>query len=101
VITMQQQPTLFTGTNQTWAPVPDRYSKIYHFGFLALTLLFAGDERWQWANQMFVTSLLSTVEGLSETEKNIFMNSWNATINSVQIQGQRLQQGSAARGMAG
>lgn len=101
VTSMQQQPTLFTSVNQTWAPIPDRYSRIYSYGFLSLTLLFAGDERWQQFNSMFITSLLATVEGLGETERNIFMNSWQSIVNNGQIQGQRLTQGSQARSISG
>ena len=98
LITLQQRAGLFTGTNQTWSPIPDDYARIYEYGFLSLMLLFADDPRYQVINAKFVASLLAANEGLDETERNIFMNSWNGIINQIQIQQQKTQQGNAARG---
>lgn len=81
-ITIQQQPPVFTeangGINQTWAPIPDEYSMIYNWGMLALMLFYADDPRFQTANNKFVASLLSTHQGLTDTEKNIFLNNWQS-----------------------
>jgi hypothetical protein len=77
-VTVQQTPPLFTGTSQTWAPIPDEYSRIYNWGLLALLWLFADDPRFQEANQKFVTQLLGTSEGLTETQRNIFLSNWQA-----------------------
>jgi hypothetical protein len=98
LITMQQKPGLFTGTNQTWSPIPDEYSRIYDYGFLSLMLLFADDPRYSAINQKFVAALLAANEGLDETERNIWLNSWNGIINQIQIQQNKTQQGTSARG---
>lgn len=75
-ITIQQQPQLFTGVQQTWAPIPDTYSDIYNWGFLAHMLLFADDPRFQLANQKFVTAIIGRNQGLDQSELNIFLNNW-------------------------
>lgn len=81
-ITIQQQPPVFTaannGINQTWAPIPDEYSVIYSWGMLALMLLYADDPRFTMANQKFIASLLSMHGGLNQTERNVFLNNWQA-----------------------
>lgn len=98
LITIQQKPSVLKGTNQTWAPVPDEYARMYEYGLLSLMLLFADDPRYSVINQKFVAAVLAASEGLSETERNIFMNSWNAVINSMAIEQSRIQQGTSARG---
>ena len=98
LITMQQKPTVFTGTNQLWSPVPDEYARLYEYGLLSLMLLFADDPRYQTINAKFVASVLAASEGLSETERNIWMNSWNSVVNSIQVEQFRTQQGGSARG---
>lgn len=99
LLTLQQRAALIKGTNQTWAPIPDDYARIYEYGFLSLMLLFADDPRYQVINQKFVGSLLAANEGLDETERNIWMNSWNGIINQIQIQQQKTQQGNSGRGV--
>ena len=87
-ITVQEQPPVYTaangGVNQTWAPIPDEYSMIYNWGMLALMLLYADDPRFQMANNKFIASLLSTHQGLTDTERNIWLNNWQA-LSGTQI----------------
>lgn len=97
-ITLQQKPTLFTEISQTWSPIPNEYSHIYNWGFLALMELFADDPRWQLANQKFVTQLLSSSEGLTETEKNIFLGNWSYVTGEPVSNQSRMNQGDQARG---
>lgn len=98
-ITLQQKPLLFKSTQQTWAPIPDDYSHIFDWGFLSLMWLFGDDARFQTANQKFVTALLSASEGLTETEKNIFLNSWSAITGEPILNQNRMSQGQQARGV--
>lgn len=98
VITLQQKPLLFTSTQQTWTPIPDDYSHIFNWGFLSLMWLFADDTRFTTANQKFVAALLSANEGLSETQRNIWLNSWNQMAEDVRNQN-RMSQGQQARGV--
>lgn len=99
ILTIQQKPGLFTKLGQTWSPVPDEYSRIYNWGFLSLMLLFADDPRFQVANQKFVTQLLGANEGLTETQKNIFLNNWSAITGQAIFNQQDTTQGTQARGV--
>lgn len=97
-VSMQIQnsaPTL-TSLNDTWSPLPDYFSYIYNWGFLAMMYMFADDPRFQMASQKFIAHLLGANEGMSEQEKNIFYNNWN---NLTGIQQQQTAQGIQARGV--
>lgn len=98
-ITLQQKPTVLTSVNQSWAPIPDDYSRLYNWGFLSLMWLFADDPRFAVANQKFVAQLLSTSEGLTETERNIFLSNWQALTGQPVADSNKMQQGTQARGM--
>lgn len=97
-ITIQQKPPLFTSTDQTWAPVPDEFSRIYNWGYLSLMWLFSDDPRFAIANGKFVAQLLSAGEGLTETQKNIFLNNWNMITGVPTENANKLVQGTQARG---
>lgn len=102
-ITIQQKPTLFSATaeglNQTWAPIPDEYSRLYNWGFLALMYLYMDDDtRFQMANQKFIANLLSTNEGLTETERNIMLNNWQQITGAPIVFVDNIQQGRQGRG---
>lgn len=99
VITIQQKPPLFTSLNQKWAPVPDEYSHIYNWGFLSMMWLFADDPRFGTANQKFVSQLLGSAEGLTETQVNIFLNNWQSITGQSMSNTDKMQQGYQARGM--
>lgn len=98
-ITLQQQPAVFTSTQQTWAPIPDQYARIYNWGFLSLMWLFADDPRFPSANQKFVSQLLSTAEGLDETQRNIFLQGWQQNTGQPIVNSDRLAQGTQGRGI--
>jgi len=85
-----------TGINSTWSPMPDFMQYIYSWGFLALIWAFADDPRFQIANQKFTAGLLARAEGLTEEERDIFLNNWNATTGMGPAKG---QQGNQARGV--
>lgn len=97
-ITLQQKPTLFATPNDTWEPIPDEYSYIYNWGFLALMFMYNDDPRWSMANQKFVAALLAAQQGLTETERNIFLNNWEALTGQPSQNAIRMQQGNQARG---
>lgn len=96
-IQLQQKPPVITGLNGTWSPIPDEYSRLYNWGFLSLMFSFADDPRAQYASQKFITNLLSTAEGLTETEMNIWLNNWEQITGSPAVKGQHLQQGNQVR----
>lgn len=97
-ITIQESVQLFDSIFQTWAPIPDNYSSIYDWGFLAIMFLFSDDPRFQWANQKFVTQILGMNQGLDQSEINIFLNQWENVTGQPQANTIRMQQGNAARG---
>lgn len=99
LITQQQKTALFTALAGLWAPIPDEYSYIFNFGFLALTLLYADDARFQWANQKFVAHLLGAQQGLTQTQVNIFLNQWQMLTGTAISLGVNQTQGEQARGV--
>jgi hypothetical protein len=97
-ITIQQKPPLFTSVNQTWDPIPDEYSHIYNWGFLAMMWMFADDPRYQQANDKFITSLLATHDGLTQTQLNIMLQNWPMLSGQQTYMATTQQQGTQARG---
>jgi hypothetical protein len=97
-ITIQEKPPVISGLNDTWSPIPDQYSRLFNWGFLALTYLYADDVRFAAANQKFIANLLSTAGGLSETEMNIWLNNWQAITGAPVSLADNLQQGRQGRG---
>lgn len=98
-ITLQQNAGLFTSVYQTWNPIPDFYSDIYNWGFLAHMLLFSDDARFQYANQKFVTALLSRNQGLTQTEINIWLANWQEVTGQPIALSATQSQGEQARGV--
>jgi hypothetical protein len=84
-----------TSINQTWAPLPDFMEYIYEWGFMALMWQFADDPRSADANNKFKAGILARAEGLTEEERNIFLNNWEALYMNPQTK----QMGTQARGM--
>jgi hypothetical protein len=84
-----------TSMNQTWAPLPDFMQYVYDWGFLALMWQFADDPRAGYANGQFKAALLGRAEGLTEEQKNIFLNNWEALQEGYML---KMQQGVQARG---
>lgn len=93
-IHIQNTAPRVTSINQTWAPIPDYFQYIYTWGFMALIWHFSDDTRAPMANQKFLASLLSRAEGLSEEDRNIFMNNWH---NLTGLDQMKTQQGVQAR----
>lgn len=98
-VVYQKQPVLLTtltGATGTW-PIPDRYGSVYQQGFLGFMLLFAGDKQGAgFMLQRFTASLLALSEGLTEQERNAFLESWRFTVES-QREATKTAQGITAR----
>ena len=69
----QNAAQLFAATNQTWAPVPDYLSYVYNEGFDFRTFSYLNDPRSQFSGQLFYQSLAQMSEGLTLSEKNIWL----------------------------
>lgn len=95
----QKIPALFTATSQTWTPIQDQYSYIYNYGFLALMMAYDDDPRFPMFNQKFIAHLLGTQQGLTETERNLFIDTWNLISRQEALMGIKTQQGRQALGI--
>lgn len=95
----QKASLVFNNTTDTWNPIPDYMSYLYNKGFLAKAYEYKGDERFAFTWQEFMKLTLSANEGISETQKNIFLES---KINTAREQGviQTSQQARQSRGGA-
>jgi hypothetical protein len=86
-VTSQNAAPIFTNTTDTWAPIPDFMSYIVTQGFLAKTYEYVGDPRFQSAMQLFLTLLTSANEGLSDSQRNIFLaDRINTTREQLKLQ---------------
>lgn len=85
-----------TSLNQTWAPIPDYMRNVYNWGFLSLTWAFADDPRFQIANSKFIAAILSRAQGISDLDRNIFLNNWDGVTAQERA---AAQQGTQARGV--
>ena len=91
VVEYQKSAPFFTSTSQLWSPLPDYMSFMYNQGFLAKGYEYTGDPRFGPALQLFYTQLAATSEGLTETQKNIWLqdrlNSMRQTLGVQQGKG--------------
>lgn len=86
-------------SNFNWSPIPDSFMYVYNFMYLGEILALSDDSRAQIYRQRGVASLLSKAEGLSETQKNAFMQLWMARTAEQASMGLRVQQGVQGRGL--
>jgi hypothetical protein len=91
-IDFQAQSPTFQSTTDFWSPVPDYMSYLYNQGFLAKTYEYLGDTRFGEAATIFMRQLVACSEGLSETQKNIFLNGKLETLRET-LQAQQGRQG--------
>jgi hypothetical protein len=89
VVEWQKAAPLFTVATQTWAPIPDYMSYIYNMGFDALSFQYMNDPRFQGTMQLFYTELANVSEGLTESQKNIWLQD---RVNSIREMN-KVQQG--------
>ena len=96
-LTMQQKAPIMTSLASTWWPIPDELSYIYDHGMLSLGSLLNNDPRFQVFNQRFVAHLLGRQGGLSDTERNIFLQNWLQVTSMMQASQLKTQQSVASR----
>jgi hypothetical protein len=72
-IIYQKAAPSFGSTVDTWAPIPDYMSYIYNLGFLAKVYEYKGDERFAFAHQEFLKLTVAASDGLTDSQKNIFL----------------------------
>ena len=83
VLEYQNAASLFTSTAQTWAPIPDYLSYLYNEGFDAKNFEYLNDPRFQTSMQLFMTDLAANSEGLTESQKNLWLSD---RLNSIRQQ---------------
>ena len=84
VLEFQNAAQLFTTTSQTWEPIPDYFSNIFNSGFDYKSYEYMADPRQGSAGQIFFTQLANAAEGLTESQKNIWLTE---KINSLREMG--------------
>ena len=84
-------------SNFNWAPIPDNYNYIYDTLFLGEMMAMVDDARAAQYRQRGIASLLAKAEGLSEMQRDAFMQQWLA--RGVEMTGvaMRAQQGIQGR----
>ena len=75
-ITLEYQKSAILATTlggSLWAPIPDRYAFIYEQGMLALLQGIYSAQLYMMNMEIFFRQLVGAAEGLTETEKAIFL----------------------------
>jgi len=72
-IIYQKAAPKFSAMSQTWNPVPDYLSYLYTQGFKALAYEWFDDERYPFTMQQFLRQVVAANDGLTETEKSLFL----------------------------
>lgn len=97
VATYQKFVPLMTTLATGWT-APDYLSFIYNRGFLAHLYEARGDVRAQQEKISFAAALLANQEGLTDTEKNIFLAQYLGNPRALESLQIKTQQGISARG---
>lgn len=85
--------------NFSWDPIPNQYSDVYNNLFLAEALSSVDDAKSQIYRQRGVAAFLAKSAGLSEMQKNIFVQQWlQRGVERANV-GTSTQQGNAGRGI--
>lgn len=94
----QRAPVLMTSLANTWAPIPDFLSYVYDWGFLGFVSLLTKDARAGVFLAKFASHLLGAQDGLSATQRNIFLGNWLEVMGAPQREQINITQGAQSRG---
>lgn len=83
--------------NASWYPIPDYYSDIYNWLFLSEALSVTDDPRSQLYRQRGVAAFLAKSSGLTEMQKNAFIQQWMNYSRETQSLVLQVQQSNQAR----
>lgn len=98
-ISYQNSAPTFASLSDTWAPIPDYFWYLYSQGFLAKTYEYIDNERFGPALQLFVRQVVAASEGLSDSQKNIFLDDRINTARQGSSQMGGSQSGQAGRSL--
>lgn len=94
----QRAPVLMSSMANSWSPIPDHLSYIYDWGFLGFTSLLTKDARAPIFLGKFTSHLLGAQDGLTATQRNIFLGNWLEVMGQQGREQLGVQQGAQARG---
>jgi hypothetical protein len=83
--------------NPSWAPIPDQYSDIYNNLYLSEILATNDDARAQLYRARGVAAFLAKSTGLTEMQRNVFVQQWQARGAERQSAVSMIQQGNQGR----
>jgi hypothetical protein len=96
---VSESPTAAYAVNAAWYPIPDYYSDVYNWLFLSESLAATDDARAQIYRQRGVATYLARTEGLTEMQRNIFIQQWLGYERNGQSVTLQLQQATQGRGI--
>jgi hypothetical protein len=96
-ITYQKAAILATSLNGNWAPIPDRYSFLYEQGMLGLMQGMYNAQLYMANMEMFFRQLVGAAEGLTETQRAIFLEDHLRMLREGQVEQVFTQMGQQAR----
>lgn len=81
----------------TWSPIPDRYAFLYEQGMMALMQGMYNAQLYGLNLEIFFRQLVGAAEGLTETEKAIFLEDQLRILRTSQNSGLSVSQGKQVR----
>jgi hypothetical protein len=93
----QQAPIWMSSLASSWYPIPDHDAYIYDWGFLAYVAMLTKDARFPLFSSKFVAHLLGAQDGISATQRNIFLGNWLDVISEPQRTQQNVTVGTQGR----
>jgi hypothetical protein len=96
-LVFQQAALLATTLGSSWAPIPDRYSFLYEQAMLGLMQGMYNAQLYVANMEMFFRQLVGAAEGLTDTEKAIFLEDQLRILRTAQSTGISVQQGKQVR----
>lgn len=97
-VTYQNSAPTFTNLSDTWSPIPDFMSNIYNYLFRAFAYEYFDDPRFAFTFQMGLKQLMAASEGLTDTQKNIYLQDFLSNAREQSAVGMRTQISTQARG---
>jgi hypothetical protein len=86
-------------SNFDWSPIPDSFMDVYNSLFLSEMMAIVDDARSQMYRQRGIAAFLAKAEGLSDMQKNAFIQQWLARGVETATSAQMAQLGNQARGV--
>jgi hypothetical protein len=96
-LTFQHAPLLASDLNGNWAPIPDKFSFLYEIGMMAHMQAMYSPQLYSFNMEMFFKQLVGAAEGLTETEKYIFLEDQLKQLRAQQYSGLGADMGKKSR----